>query len=100
MTQAIWFQHKNKNKNGVALSSGCLSDFSFESGVKKYRQLTGGNRLVDCGNGGGGGVCLIFDNVPEDSIGEVIVEDVMFSENNALVGGKPDVSLQRNVASF
>lgn len=49
--------------------------------------MAGGDRLVDCGNGGGGGACLIFDSVPEDSIGDVVVENVVFNENSALVGG-------------
>ena len=40
-----------------------------------------------CGIGAGGGVCLIFDDVPEDAMADVQIFNADFVGNDALIGG-------------
>eukprot|EP00210_Caulerpa_lentillifera_P009531 g9089.t1 len=41
----------------------------------------------DCGNGGGGGACLILNSIPDKSIADVRVFEANFTNNKASVGG-------------
>ena len=44
-----------------------------------------------CGNGGGGGMCLALDDIPEKAMADVSFFGVAFKQNRALVGGKMPV---------
>ena len=41
-----------------------------------------------CGNGGGGGMCLALDDIPDKAMADVSFFGVEFEKNTALVGGK------------
>lgn len=41
----------------------------------------------DCGNGGGGGICLVLDSIPEASTAQIQLLNVNFTNNEAAVGG-------------
>eukprot|EP00210_Caulerpa_lentillifera_P003173 g3032.t1 len=41
----------------------------------------------DCSNGGGGGICLVLDSIPEGSIAEIRLFNANFTNNRASVGG-------------
>lgn len=43
--------------------------------------------LTDCANGGGGGICLVLDQIPDGSIADVRIQEVNFTNNKASVGG-------------
>jgi len=43
--------------------------------------------LTDCANGGGGGICLVLDQIPDRSIADVRIQEVNFTNNKASVGG-------------
>ena len=42
-----------------------------------------------CGEGGGGGLCLVYSFLPESSIGDVLLTNVVFESNVASIGGMP-----------
>ena len=51
----------------------------------------------DCGDGGGGGACFVFDRVPTRAMADVQTLSVKFEGNHALVGGNtPILERQRS----
>ena len=40
-----------------------------------------------CGEGSGGGMCLVYSVLPESSVGDVILTEVVFDGNVASIGG-------------
>lgn len=40
-----------------------------------------------CGNGGGGGMCLLLDSIPKTASADVVLSKLYFAGNTAMIGG-------------
>lgn len=50
------------------------------------------SEAADCGLGGGGGICIVLDLIPETSTVNVHLDDCKFTANDASVGGNSSAS--------
>ena len=67
-----------------------------QSAVKEDQDETEHYWFSACGSGGGGGICLVFNNVPVASLNDVHLENVILRKNRALVGGS-DCNLDHSI---
>ena len=73
--------------------SEAANDTSGRSLLREASQSDGlsstASPFSTCGEGGGGGMCLVYSVMPESSIGDVLLTDVVFESNVASIGGMP-----------
>ena len=42
---------------------------------------------LNCGEGGGGGICLVLNQVPSRAFAQVVIRETSFEGNSARIGG-------------